>query len=234
MRYSEPIHVPPAEEKSATTAVSKKDKSAGKVQASSSDLAGLLGKILAAFGPQQRGVCIMDEVDLLLHPLHSELNFPLGSRMPLDPAPLRWHMVMHLYDVLTWASLGVMNDPTMLERYAPARELAKEIQALLVEGVAKHVVAFKPHLKLLDQRYYDAHLAEPMAKWLILWLRLNNLDGFATVSDTALLAAVLRYEVPRQVESAGNNEAWIEPLPPHTSAPRWLTSFANHWLRSRP
>jgi len=30
------------------------------------------------------GVEIMDEVDLLLHPLRSELNWPLGLKMPLD------------------------------------------------------------------------------------------------------------------------------------------------------
>ncbi len=30
------------------------------------------------------GVEIMDEVDLLLHPLRSELNWPLGDKFPLD------------------------------------------------------------------------------------------------------------------------------------------------------
>jgi hypothetical protein len=30
------------------------------------------------------GVLIMDEVDLILHPLKSELNFPVGRREPLD------------------------------------------------------------------------------------------------------------------------------------------------------
>ena len=39
-----------------------------------------LSAILALF---HRGVLIMDEVDLLLHPLRSELNFPIGARLPL-------------------------------------------------------------------------------------------------------------------------------------------------------
>ena len=72
----------------------------------------------------------MDEVDLLLHPLHSELNFPLGGRQPLEPAPQRWGMVMHLFDVLVWASLGVMAEPSILERYSFARELAATVTVM--------------------------------------------------------------------------------------------------------
>lgn len=30
------------------------------------------------------GVLLMDEVDLILHPLKSELNWPLGAKVPLD------------------------------------------------------------------------------------------------------------------------------------------------------
>ena len=32
----------------------------------------------------QKGVLIMDEVDVLLHPLKSELNFPIGHKQPID------------------------------------------------------------------------------------------------------------------------------------------------------
>ena len=32
----------------------------------------------------QQGVLLLDEVDLILHPLKSELNWPLGRREPLD------------------------------------------------------------------------------------------------------------------------------------------------------
>ena len=31
-----------------------------------------------------RGVLILDEVDLILHPLKSELNWPLGEKEPID------------------------------------------------------------------------------------------------------------------------------------------------------
>ena len=35
----------------------------------------------------QRGCLVMDEVDLLLHPLKSELNFPLGDKVARDLNP---------------------------------------------------------------------------------------------------------------------------------------------------
>ena len=31
-----------------------------------------------------KGVLLMDEVDLLLHPLKSELNFPIGAKIEID------------------------------------------------------------------------------------------------------------------------------------------------------
>ena len=72
---------------------------------------------------------------------------------------------------------------------APARHAATRIQALLHDGVAKHLVAFKPHLKLLDVPFYARELAEPMALWLIPWLHLHGVDKDA--ADVPTLTAVL-------------------------------------------
>ena len=35
---------------------------------------------------------IMDEVDVLLHPLRSELNFPIGEKVPVDLSGDRWEL----------------------------------------------------------------------------------------------------------------------------------------------
>lgn len=49
-------------------------------------------------------VAVIDEVDIVLHPLKSELNWPLGDRYPLDFAPSRleegspaaqWMLIVH-------------------------------------------------------------------------------------------------------------------------------------------
>ncbi|KAJ1458452.1 hypothetical protein M885DRAFT_614307 [Pelagophyceae sp. CCMP2097] len=52
----------------------------------------------------KRGAALLDEVDLVLHPLKSELNWPLGEKAPLDftlgtqPAGLRWRVPHVLFD----------------------------------------------------------------------------------------------------------------------------------------
>ncbi len=52
------------------------------------------------------GVEIMDEVDIILHPLKSELNWPLGAKEPLDFTRsrtfkgLRWSIPNHLLDAI--------------------------------------------------------------------------------------------------------------------------------------
>jgi hypothetical protein len=54
----------------------------------------------------KKSIEIMDEVDVLLHPLKSELNWPLGHKDPLDftrsklENGLRWSIPSHLLDAI--------------------------------------------------------------------------------------------------------------------------------------
>ena len=54
----------------------------------------------------------MDEVDIILHPLKSELNWPLGAKEPLDFTRsrvgngLRWGLPSHLLDAI-FACCGI-------------------------------------------------------------------------------------------------------------------------------
>jgi hypothetical protein len=50
-----------------------------------------------------RSILIMDEVDLILHPMKSELNFPIGEKIELDFSPQRWQMPIHLLDGVFYA-----------------------------------------------------------------------------------------------------------------------------------
>ena len=58
----------------------------------------------------RNGVALLDEVDVVLHPLKSELNWPLGSRAALDftiqtsPPGLRWRIPYLLLDVILCAA----------------------------------------------------------------------------------------------------------------------------------
>jgi hypothetical protein len=45
---------------------------------------------------KSNGISIIDEVDTVLHPLKSELNFPVGEKVPLPDAEERWELPMCL------------------------------------------------------------------------------------------------------------------------------------------
>lgn len=55
-----------------------------------------LGRLMRLWSAEEKGVLLMDEVDLLLHPLRSELNFPVGETQPLDLDTDRWMLPIHL------------------------------------------------------------------------------------------------------------------------------------------
>eukprot|EP00937_MAST-01D_sp_MAST-1D-sp2_P005839 g5839.t1 len=48
----------------------------------------------------RHGVLIMDEVDVLLHPLKSELNFPIGHRDKIDLFGYRWELPIFILDAI--------------------------------------------------------------------------------------------------------------------------------------
>jgi hypothetical protein len=61
-------------------------------------------------------MCVTVQVDLILHPLKSELNWPLGKKRPLDMTRnrpgsqlgdgIRWLIPFHLLDALFYCSEG--------------------------------------------------------------------------------------------------------------------------------
>ena len=52
----------------------------------------------------QTSVLMLDEVDMILHPLKSELNFPIGEKEPLHGSPSRWDFAVHLLDAMVCQS----------------------------------------------------------------------------------------------------------------------------------
>ena len=50
----------------------------------------------------QKAFLVMDEVDVLLHPLRSELNFPIGHKVPIDLGSHRWNLPFFILDALVF------------------------------------------------------------------------------------------------------------------------------------
>jgi hypothetical protein len=118
----------------------------------------------------QSGILIMDEVDVLLHPLRSELNFPIGNKFPIDLAANRWELPIYLIDAVL-ASPDTSKDPS---------GLIPRLHAVLNEGYAAHTLQRFPHLVLLDLDFYEARmlplLSEIAIEWLLKLLRMGKMD----------------------------------------------------------
>jgi len=134
-----------------------------------SEMGDTLSKILHLW---KAGTLILDEVDLLLHPLKSELNFPIGEKQLLDMYKQRYLLPIHLMDAFFYAETGVMS--THFKDNTRAKELLDRITVKIHQGIENKSLQTSPHLVLLDKGFYQEHLQGLMAEWALLWLRANN------------------------------------------------------------
>jgi len=138
------------------------------------------------------GALLLDEVDLILHPLKSELNWPIGGKRPLDFTRsrdgnekndgLRWKIPFHLLDAIFYCSEG-----RMTVNFKDSREavlLLDKIKQVIDDGHAKKLVQKTPHIVLLDRGYYNQLLKPLMARWMLIWMRHQSVR----VADRVILA----------------------------------------------
>ena len=133
-----------------------------------------LKSIMAMWSKDQRGVVLLDEVDLLLHPLKSELNFPIGAKTPIHMEADRWNIAVHLFESLFYRSAGLSIKGFKLN--PEVTQLLKDITATLTRGVEENKLQSigsdaESQLVLLQQGYYHSDLRPLMAKWAIEWLK---------------------------------------------------------------
>jgi len=138
------------------------------------------------------GVLLLDEVDLLLHPLKSELNWPLGIKEPLDFTQskmgkgLRWEIPWHLLDAIFYAK-----DKRMTVAFTDSREallILDQISGVIQRGVEEKKFQHTPHLVLLDKNFYHRELKPLIARWHLLYLRHKRLPK---VDDQQLLSYMI-------------------------------------------
>ena len=102
------------------------------------------------------------QVDLLLHPLKSELNWPLGDKMPLDLTKdklspgLRWQLPFHCLDALFFASEGVC--VMEVTRSTQSEELLRRLSAAVEEGVASKATQPTSNRTRLQPPAHDMHV----------------------------------------------------------------------------
>ena len=171
------------------------------------------------------GALFLDEVDVLLHPLRSELNFPIGNKHAIDLAGQRWGLPMFLFDAVFSAARGKL----CLEHdafWAAAEEasglrvatLVDETREALHAGVAQDALQTSPHLVLLDTAYYHDAIKPVVAKWATLWLQrfmMTPPDCAAVAAFVAGGAAALKAEKANDMKLLVLARDWLGALLPH-------------------
>ena len=182
----------------------------------------------------------MDEVDILLHPLKSELNFPIGHKQAIDLSGHRWDLPIHIIDIIFYANGGricephstwenlvdekLMNDGMKVANLLDPQVILDDFRAAVEKGYQKHQMQRRPHLVLLDFNYYHSNLKPIMARWVLLWL-LRQFVGKVTVSYNHLL----QYMCLTQVAEKSLKDDIERGLLPES---RKLLNLAANWLKS--
>lgn len=146
--------------------------------------ANALAQIIELWGARESGVLLIDELDLLLHPLRSELNFPIGARdHPLSPEPTRRELPIYLLDRLLvaldalstdvlWREGGARDVPPQSGSGTPKRDASTcqltavdlALCACISEGLAANQLLGQPHLVVVDRPFYKARMMPLLAQ----------------------------------------------------------------------
>ena len=116
------------------------------------------------------------QVDLILHPLKSELNFPIGQKLLIDLAPDRWRVPQHLLAGLFCAQSPEHLAPRFKESQAALQILAA-LAGRIAEGIAGKQMQRSPHLVLLAPDFYHAALKPILRDWLALYLAFEQVGA---------------------------------------------------------
>ncbi len=120
------------------------------------------------------GFLLLDEVDMLLHPLRSELNFPIGQKVPLDLSPTRWELPIHLLSIFFQGETKVPVDD-ILRSSDGARDLVARLTVEMRSGFVSRAYQAVPHFIVLDQKEYHSKIKPILAEWMLLWLQQQHI-----------------------------------------------------------
>lgn len=129
----------------------------------------------------REGVVTLDEVDLLLHPLKSELNWPLGQKKAIDLSRAgntlgpRWKIPFALLDAIFFHDLGrTLTESAMDSREAVA--ILAQIRNVIDDGYASNLLHRTPHVVLLHRPIYNEKLRPLLCRWMLLYLRYSQIE----------------------------------------------------------
>ena len=191
------------------------------------------------------GSLILDEVDLILHPLKSELNWPMGRKEPLDftrskgmITGWRWNIPFHLIDAIFFAGKNAKLT-VQVEENREARRVLKQLRSTLDEGCETKLVQRKPHIVVVSKPFYHERIKPLLARWYLVWLNQasNYSEGSEAsssldkVSQDDLYAYLMEgNQAATGIASRINNLLADEHLKMLNLGHDWLKSFLPHVL----
>eukprot|EP01047_Picozoa_sp_COSAG01_P053819 COSAG01_NODE_5810_length_4020_cov_2.216526_2_plen_1030_part_00 len=182
-------------------------------------------KIVALFN---LGVLMLDEVDLILHPMKSELNWPLGDKKPIDLTQnraglgLRWNIPFVMMDAVFYYT--ECRTTTGFTDSREAADLLEELRKVIDEGCANKDMQKIPHLLVLNRKFYDKRIMPLLAQWMLLWLRHKRVKDVS--DETAVLYLTKGPNAGSEVVSEVLDNLSDEHVKMLNLTHDWLTSFA--------
>ena len=115
----------------------------------------------------------MDELDFVCHPMHSELNFPIGDRNPLDfgirAEGRRWQLPSHLWEGIFAAPTQSL--PKWLRNDEYAEDVLRRLNHALQAGFRRGTMQRRPHVTLVSPEYYRLDILPVIIDWVLLLLK---------------------------------------------------------------
>eukprot|EP00457_Paulinella_chromatophora_P000008 gb/GEZN01000008.1/.p1 GENE.gb/GEZN01000008.1/~~gb/GEZN01000008.1/.p1 ORF type:complete len:5332 (+),score=895.35 gb/GEZN01000008.1/:82-16077(+) len=139
----------------------------GNMVAKSGLAADELARVLKLFGSAEKGIALVDEVDMILHPLKSELNFPIGQQEALPMAVHRMRLAIHLLEALFYGQQKRVSLPYFKAIYA---NILESVSKQMKIGEEKLFIRKEPHTVLLQEFFYEESLRPLVAEWSWVWL----------------------------------------------------------------
>jgi hypothetical protein len=128
----------------------------------------------------KQGAAIIDEFDSVLHPLRSELNFPIKEKKELDLGSKRWQIQISLVEtiikVAERAKTYLQNPPAndiFIAKDSDRLDVHHAVNRLIatvIEGVNSNFTLLSPHILILRSDWYQAKMAPDLAVVALDWL----------------------------------------------------------------
>ena len=188
---------------------------------------------------------LMDEVDLLLHPLKSELNFPIGEKQPYDMSEGgdRWNLPIFVLDFVFIHSCNGASSSFdysfVLDMFPEEVKACEQKMIQAIEDGYQHLALQRcPHLVLLSTKWYNQTLKPILVTWLSLWVEMKSRsppDDHPTavvhhaVAEKFLAEANIgtAQSIARAQQAGGVSDQCLKLL---TLGREWILTFVPHCL----